>query len=225
MINPPPRPSASSSIGAASVGGSNFSGANLLLFSKLILQKVLTPLTSSDEDTSSYGIVTLLKDILIGTFFGVLTISFLIFFDHINLIHLQLAHNFRETAFSLVNDPETLATLEESAGLKFLSVPEYEMMMKEIEDSKSKAERVKVTIQERLKEAEEKQKELGPLTEEYDKLVKESSLGLDNFCADCSWQGRTSCSARKGYLMETYGIGDIEATVGAMTAPQCVKCD
>eukprot|EP00578_Thalassiosira_sp_NH16_P000658 CAMPEP_0181138020 /NCGR_PEP_ID=MMETSP1071-20121207/34019_1 /TAXON_ID=35127 /ORGANISM="Thalassiosira sp., Strain NH16" /LENGTH=99 /DNA_ID=CAMNT_0023224819 /DNA_START=69 /DNA_END=368 /DNA_ORIENTATION=+ len=36
-------------------------------------------------------------------------------------------------AFQLMNDPETIATLEESSDLKYLTVDDYESMKREIE--------------------------------------------------------------------------------------------
>ncbi|KAL3792477.1 hypothetical protein HJC23_000949 [Cyclotella cryptica] len=206
-------------------------GANPMLYSKLILRKVFA-IVSSDEDETApsaangYGIITLLKDVTIGTVFGVLTISILIFLDHINVIHLQSAHNFRQSAFSVVNDPETLATLEESAGLKFIPVSDYNAMKSEIEAATGKVAKVKDTMAERIKETEEKKAELGPLQAEYEKLLKESTLELDKWCGECSWMGGTSCDSRKQYFMDQYGHTEIFSKVAIMKqSPGCKKKD
>jgi hypothetical protein len=175
---------------------------------------------------NGYGIITLLKDITIGTVFGVLTISFLIFLDHINVIHLQSAHNFRQSAFSVLNDPETLATLEESAGLKFIPIGDYEAMKNEIDAAAAKVAKVKDTIAERIKETEQKKAELEPLKAEYEKLLKESKLELDKWCGECSWLGGTSCDARKQYFIDQYGNTEILSKVAIMKqSPGCKKTD
>ncbi|KAL3776058.1 hypothetical protein HJC23_008213 [Cyclotella cryptica] len=219
-------PKQSSRATSTSVGDSNFSRVNPLLFSKLIFRKVLTSLTSSDDDTSSNGIVPLLKDILIGIASAITIMSIIIFFDHINLIHLQSAHNSRETAFSLLNDPETLTTLEESAGLKFIPALEYEQMMKEIEDSKSMVDKVKETSRETSTDLLKKLNELLPLMNKFEKILKESGIRLDKFCEECTWKGKKSCGIWLLYVIERYGTGEVEAKVHAMEKyPQCVKND
>ena len=90
---------------------------NPVFIAKIIFRKVAELLISTDEEdlTQPAGIITLLKDIVLGIILGVLTISVLIFLDHHNIVHFQSAHNFRNAAFQLMNDPETIANLEESS--------------------------------------------------------------------------------------------------------------
>ncbi|KAL7483204.1 hypothetical protein ACHAW6_008847 [Cyclotella cf. meneghiniana] len=228
-----PEPASPSSPSILESGSSTASAvrANPTLYAKLIARKVFTILSSDEDETApsaanGYGIITLLKDITIGTIFGVLTISFLIFLDHINVIHLQSAHNFRQSAFSVLNDPETLATLEESAGLKFIPIGDYEAMKNEIDAAAAKVAKVKDTIAERIKETEQKKAELEPLKAEYEKLLKESKLELDKWCGECSWMGRTNCDMRKQYFIDQYGNTEILSKVAIMKqSPGCKKAD
>ena len=126
----------------------------------------------------------------------------------------------------MLNDPETLATLEESAGLKFMPLSEYEAMQTEIEESASKLEKIKETIAERTKEGEEKQAELKPLKDEYEKLIAESNLGLEKWNGSAGWGGGGSCDARKQYFIDQYGHSEITAKVAVMKqSPNCVKSD
>jgi hypothetical protein len=209
-------------------GGASTSAAtsNPLLVAKLLARKVLHGLMSDDQDANdtSGGVIPLFKDIIIGVTFGVVTISFMIFLDHINIIHLQSAHNFRETAFRLLNDPETISTLEESTDMKFMPFEEYDAIKTEIEEARSKLTAHESTIEARTKEAEEKRSELAPLKEEYDRLVANSNLELDKFCDGCKWNGGSTCGARKQYLSDTYNTSPVEAIVSIMkSAPQCKK--
>ena len=58
----------------------------------------------------------------------------------------------------------------------------------------------------------------------YDILVKDPMLGLDKFCGECSWNGGTDCFMRLSYLMDTYNLKPIKATLDLMkSTPQCVK--
>eukprot|EP00578_Thalassiosira_sp_NH16_P013457 CAMPEP_0181108100 /NCGR_PEP_ID=MMETSP1071-20121207/17448_1 /TAXON_ID=35127 /ORGANISM="Thalassiosira sp., Strain NH16" /LENGTH=75 /DNA_ID=CAMNT_0023191677 /DNA_START=20 /DNA_END=244 /DNA_ORIENTATION=- len=74
-------------------------------------------------------------------------------------------------AFQLMNDPETIATLEESTDLKFLTVDNYESMKREIE--KKQVELKTPTFNEkRTKELEERIKSMDAdaIRKEYETL-------------------------------------------------------
>lgn len=120
--------SGNAAFAAASSPSSGVSSAatshNPVLLAKVIIAKVADLLLNSDEEdlTQPGGIITLLKDIILGVILGVLTISILIFFDHRGLVHFQSAHNFRSAAFQMLNDPETIQTLEESSVSALLHV-------------------------------------------------------------------------------------------------------
>eukprot|EP00581_Thalassiosira_minuscula_P018149 CAMPEP_0183716204 /NCGR_PEP_ID=MMETSP0737-20130205/10196_1 /TAXON_ID=385413 /ORGANISM="Thalassiosira miniscula, Strain CCMP1093" /LENGTH=177 /DNA_ID=CAMNT_0025945437 /DNA_START=35 /DNA_END=565 /DNA_ORIENTATION=+ len=144
-------------------------GHNPVFLIKVIFKKVFTLLIMSDEDDISKpgGVITLLKDIVLGIILGVFCISTLIFLDHRDVIHIQSAHHFRDAAFSLLNDPETMATVEESTGFKFMSMREYEAKMKEIESVEDRNKKSQEILEKRTAEAEEKTKEVDSIKEEW----------------------------------------------------------
>lgn len=206
------------------------SGHNPIFLAKVILRKVITNLTSDEENGTNdeaFGIIAVLRDIIVGIILGVVTISVMIFLDHRNVIHLQSAHNFRDAAFSLLNDPETLASIEESAGLKFIKIDQYESMRNEID--KMLAENDK-KLKER-EEAEAKQKELVekhekevvPLLKEYAKLISHPLIGLDKFCGTCVWAGKVTCGEREVFMKDTHKMGTIAAKLNVMETPSCKK--
>ena len=97
-------------------------------------------------------------------------------------------------------------------------------MMSEINEAESKLAKIKETLVEREKEGEEKQKEVGPLREQLDEMVKNGNLGLDKWCGDCKWNGGTSCESRKEYFISQYGHSEISGKFNVMkSAPQCKK--
>jgi hypothetical protein len=195
---------------------------------KLVLNKVRELISKEenegDDIATSEGFISLLKDIFIGITFGILCISILIMLDHKDVIHLQSAHNYRNMAYTLLNDPETRASVQESSGLIFMRMEEYDKKAKEIE-----------AVPAQVKELEEKKKKsdanLEVATKErddikpgYDKLVSDPMLGLDTFCGDCAWNGGTNCNARKDYLMSTYNQKEIKTKLDMIKGtPQCVK--
>jgi len=135
---------------------------NPVFLAKLIFRKVLDILTSSDEDdiTQPGGIISLLKDIVVGITLGVMTISALIFLDHRNVIHFQSARNFRNSASALLNDLQIIANIEESSGLEFMTVEECESEQKETDAAEAKVTKASELVQTRIKEAKEKHKEV-----------------------------------------------------------------
>jgi len=200
-------------------------GHNPVFLLKVILRKVMTLLLTADEEdlTRPGGIITLLKDIVIGIIFGVLTISTLILLDHRNIVHFQSAHNFRNGAFQLLNEPETIANIEESSDLKFMTVSEYESKKKEIEGVQDKLRGHQEVLDKRIKEGDEKEKEVESIREEYETLMKNPLLGLDKFCGSCKYAGSTSCDARVQFLQNNYNTRPIAAKISAMGHESCVN--
>jgi len=169
-------------------------------------------------------IIVIINSAIIGLILSLVVISILTFLDHRDVIHLDSAHNFRSMAFQLMNDPETIATLEESSDLKFLTIDKYESMKKEIE---TKDNDYVEHLEKRIKEEEEKMKmksrDTDAMQKEYETLLKNPLLEWDKYCGTCVWQGKTSCDERAKYLQETYNLGEDVAKIGAMGAPSCVK--
>lgn len=210
---------------ASSAPSPSSSSHNPVVIARIVLHKVFALLISSDEEdlTRPDGIITLLKDVIVGVLLGVITISALILMDHHGIVHFQSAHNFRNAAFQLVNDPETLATLEESSDLKFMTTSEYESMRKEIDAVAEKVANNGAVLEKRTKEAEEKRKEVEAIREEYDKLMASPLLGLDKFCGTCSWTGGTSCAKRLQFLQDNYGTRPIQAKISTMGHESCIS--
>jgi hypothetical protein len=198
-------------------------GHNPILLAKIIFRKVVDLMVASEEDDLSQpgGIITLLKDVIIGVILGVLAMSCLIFLDHRNIVHLQSAHNFRNAAFRLLNDPETIATIEESSDLKFMLVEEYESQRKEISEVDEKLASKKEMLEKRIAEAAEKQKEIDEIKPTYDSLVNNPILELDKYCGGCTWGMGKSCDGRVQFLKETYNTKPIEAKISAMGHASC----
>jgi hypothetical protein len=103
---------------------------NPFFVARLVLRKVGELITSDDDNeeniTSSVGIIAFLRDLVIGIVFGLLTVSFLIFLDHKDVIHLKSAHGYRDMGLQMMRDPETRKNVEENSGLKFMEADEYQ---------------------------------------------------------------------------------------------------
>ena len=97
VTSPPKAPATAFAAASGSDSAPAGAGNNPVFLAKVIMKKVFTLLVESDEEdlTRPGGIVTLLKDIILGVILGVLTISILIFLDHRDVVHFQSAHNFR----------------------------------------------------------------------------------------------------------------------------------
>jgi len=200
---------------------------NPVFLAKVIMNKVVALLVSSDEEdiTRPGGIITLLKDVIVGVIMGVMTISAFIFLDHLNIVHFQSAHSFRNAAFQLLNDPETIANIEEATEYKFITISDYEAKMKEISSVTEKLEGHKKVLERREAEAEEKKKEADGIRGEYESLMASPLLKLDKFCEGCSWSGKTTCIGRVTFLQETYNTRPIAAKVNAMLHESCINKD
>jgi len=191
-----------------------------------IRRKVLSLLVDDpDSQASSQQLLSILRDILLGSILGLLTISLLVVLDHSDIIHLQSAHNFRNAAFALLNDPETVSYMEENLDMKFVSVGEYNTIRTDTEVAMKEIERLTPLIEERTVELNEKKEVLDTLTKEYNELMSSPILGLDKFCGTCPWGGggRASCDERVAYLMNKYGNSLHEAKMGAMKAHESCR--
>ena len=69
--------------------------------------------------------------------------------------------------------------------------------------------------------SESNKKEVEGIREEYNKLMKDPLLGLDQYCGGCSWSGKTTCDTRVQFLKDTYNTRPIAAKLSAMGHPGC----
>ena len=166
---------------------------NPLFVARLVLRKVGELITSDeDEDNiaSSGGIITFLRDIVIGIVFGLLTVSFLIFLDHKDVIHLQSAHNYRNAAFAMVQDPETRTLIEESSGLIFMGLKSHETNVNEIAGFPGKIKVREEKISMLAGDLEVAKKEHAAIKPGCDILPLDRMLGLGQICGECIWRKR-----------------------------------
>ena len=166
---------------------------------------------------------TVIKDIIIGIYLGVIFICISIILDYYNVVHFQSAHHFRNSAYQMLNDPETIANIEESAELKFIQQTEYESIRKEIDGvSKQLADRNEY-LQDQIKVEDENQKQIDSIQSEHTDIILKSKtvLELDKFCGECSWAGKVTCNDRVAYLMTKYKDSAPKAKVGAMEVASC----
>mmetsp|Transcript_31435 Transcript_31435/g.58101 ORF Transcript_31435/g.58101 Transcript_31435/m.58101 type:complete len:244 (-) Transcript_31435:444-1175(-) len=213
---------ASNAFAVASASNSG-GGHNPVFLAKVIFRKVFNLLVTSDEEdiTQPGGIITLFKDIIVGIILGVLTISTLIFLDHRDVVHFQSAHNFRNAAFQLLNDPETISNIEESSDLKFMTLTDYEYKRKEIDSVTDKIASKEEALEKRTNEAEERKKEVASIKEEYESLMTNPILGLDKYCGGCSWAGKTTCDGRVQFMQDTYKMSHVASKISAMEVATC----
>jgi len=182
--------------------------------------------SSEDENIFTVGgIIAVARDIFMGIILGFLTISMLILLDHRNVVHFQSAHSFRSAAFSLLNDPETIANIEESSDLRFMVVADFESRQGEIDGVAKKLEAQGEILAKRDKEVDEKKKEVELIRREYETLMANPILGLDKFCGGCVWGSTGTCDKRVTYLQDTYNTRPVAAKISAMTKESCVKKD
>ena len=201
---------------------------NPFFVARMVLRKVGELITSDDEDedniTSSGGIIALLRDIVIGIVFGLVSVSILIFLDHKDVIHLQSAHGYRNMGLQMMRDPETRKSVEENSGLKFMEADEYQRKFAEINSYPAKVKPLEENTRKYLADLEVAKKEHAAIKPGYDILALDPMLGLDKFCGECSWNGGTNCDARLSYLMSTYSLQRIKATLDIIKGtPQCVR--
>jgi hypothetical protein len=208
-------------------GSSRRSSNNPAVLAGMVLRKVVALLTSDDDHgdiTTAGGVIALLKDIMMGIMLGMAGVSMFIFLDHKDVIHLQSAHNYRNAAFAMVQDPETRALIEESSGLIFMGLKSHETQVKEIAAFPGK---IKVREEKIIMlggDLEVAKKEHAAIKPGYDILALDPALGLDKFCGECSWNGGTNCDTRLTYLMTTYNLQTIKAKLELMkSTPQCVR--
>jgi hypothetical protein len=201
---------------------------NPFFVARLVLRKVGELITSDDDNeeniTSSEGIIAFLRDLVIGIVFGLLSVSILIFLDHKDVIHMQSAHGYRDMGLQMMRDPETRKNVEENSGLKFMEAETYKMKFSEVNAFPAKIITLEENTRKYLADLEVAKKEHAAIKPGYDILVLDPLLGLDKFCGECSWNGGTNCDARLSYLMSTYGLQRVKATMDVIKGtPQCVR--
>eukprot|EP00584_Thalassiosira_punctigera_P027019 CAMPEP_0172576314 /NCGR_PEP_ID=MMETSP1067-20121228/137658_1 /TAXON_ID=265564 ORGANISM="Thalassiosira punctigera, Strain Tpunct2005C2" /NCGR_SAMPLE_ID=MMETSP1067 /ASSEMBLY_ACC=CAM_ASM_000444 /LENGTH=250 /DNA_ID=CAMNT_0013368979 /DNA_START=65 /DNA_END=817 /DNA_ORIENTATION=- len=201
------------------------SGHNPVFLAKAIFGKVAGLLVSpDDEDATLVGrTIAFLRDLVVGVILGVAFVSVLVFLDHRDIIHFQSAHYFRNAAFQLLNDPETIANIEEASKIKLLTIDEYESRRKEIDSFAEKLVEGEANLEKRTKEAVDKKAELAAVKAEHESLMNNPLLELNKYCGGCPWAGKTTCDARVQFLQQKYSSKPIAAKMSVMEVPSCKK--
>ena len=186
----------------------------------IILRKIISVCIVDDGNDGGGGVVGFFQDVIVGTIMAMVILSMVMWLDFVGVVHFDSAHSLRNSAFQVVNDPETLAGLEDSTGLKFMKVEEFSVIDEEINKYVEMSAKKQVVLDEKSKMLEESRKEVEPLREELKKL--ESKLELDKFCGSCAWKGRQNCNARLAYAMDKYKQSSSAAKAAIMqNDPQC----
>ena len=206
----PARPRGAATPGPASLAGAVFRG-------------VVDHVTAPDEDDVSRpgGLLTLAKQVVLGVFLGIAMVAVLVYLDHLDVVHLESAHGLREVAFDMLNDPETLANLQEAAGFKFLSMPEYEAMRREVDEAPEKIAEAEEELRRKGAEGDETWKEAKKAEAYRETLLRSPSLGLDAYCGDCAWNGGITCAARVKFLQDTYHVKPLTGKITVMEGSSC----
>lgn len=201
-------------------------GPNPVFLAKVIFSKVVSLLvTSAKEDsTQPVGIITILKDISVGIICGVIFISISIFLDYHDVIHTESAHHFRNATFQLLDNPDTVANIEESSGHKFMKMNEYESYVKEIDRVMELRAFIKENLENRTAILEGLQKEVESRKAEHDILWAKGNeyWALDTFCGECSWYG-TGCAERVMFLKSKYKAPTLASIISTMKDGNCRK--
>mmetsp|Transcript_16654 Transcript_16654/g.33732 ORF Transcript_16654/g.33732 Transcript_16654/m.33732 type:complete len:242 (-) Transcript_16654:109-834(-) len=172
------------------------------------------------------GVTATLLNFLRGMIYGLIALSFLLFLDHCNIIHMESAHVLRSSVLKslsiIEDDSKGLSSLEASSGLKFIAVDQYVFWMYELDDAPKKIQIVEEELEQLKKNQMAMEEESVPLAEEFAKLMANPLVKLDHFCDECSWHRGTSCASRVEYLMNTYRDSKVKAQVALMeNTPSC----
>lgn len=214
--------SASSSFSAPPGGGHNH--RHPVFLARVILRKVFLILATSDEEDVNRpgGILSLLKDVIVGVIMGLILISIAILLDHRDIVPIRSARN-NFAVSQLLNDAETIANVEEFSDLKLMTPAEYESKRGKIDKLAEQKAKHQEALERHLSEVESKRREIDSIRKEYDDVMSDPSLELDKFCGECVWAGKVTCDGRVEFLKVTYNMRPIEGRIIAMQVSTCKK--
>lgn len=208
------------------VGGARRISVSPRELASKIMAAILTDLndeTLRREDTQRILIlITLIKEAIFGIFIAFAIVSLCLFLDHIFLLKLPTARNFRRATAKLMTDQETLLSLEES-GLKVVDLTYYNSMTEEIDKAKNKARLASDILRTRSEELEGLEAQREQCREESPGLL--ATLELDKFCEKCMWSQskRVTCLDRVDALKKVYRSFRYTAMVSAMSRSSCKR--
>lgn len=154
--------------------------------------------------------------ITVAIIVGAVTISIVILFNN-------CSGRCHSAALQLLNDPETMASVEESLDLTFVTAVDYDSKRNEIDHVREHGASGDEAFRRISRRSEKTLEELVSARAEYESLRGHSLLGLDKFCGTCSWGNRMTCDQRVLFLRENYKTKLIEAKINAMGRPSCIR--
>eukprot|EP00956_Cyclotella_meneghiniana_P005077 scaffold6286_cov48-Cyclotella_meneghiniana.AAC.6 len=156
--------------------------------------------------------LSLVKDVLTGMVVGFVVISSVIFLDHINILHIQSAHAFRENAIAILNDPETIANIEEAGNIKIITPDQHDKMKRDLIKFHETIKELNGYIRKRERQITELNAEIAPLRKELNDTIANITWGYHQWCGTCKWGGGVgNCDARKQYFRLEYAHSEISA--------------
>lgn len=169
------------------------------------------------------GIITLLKDVTIGTILGLVIIAITNYLDYHDIMHIQSAHHFRQKVSQLIdNDP----TIEKHTNLKFIKYTDYQDILNEMSNLQTKLDVRTKELTLRSKEVIEKQTQIDSIRQERTNLIAKGDdmLELSKWCEECKWvDNKLSCRERVDFMIRTYHTGKLAARVITMDQGSCQK--
>jgi len=170
-------------------------------------------------------VITLIKEAIIGILIALAIVSFALFLDHHFLLKFPTARRLRRATMSLMNDRETMINMEESSGLKFIDMNEYNSKVKEIDIVTKKIALGESMFERAVADIKSMDAEREQYVQEKSKLT--ASLDLDRFCHMCLWSKsqQITCASRVKALQRTYDTPRHTAMMSAMKKESCRKSD
>lgn len=196
---------------------------------KVLIQRLCLLAYQSNKDgenrTRGSLIVTLLKDVIVGTAMGVFILMVFFFLGSLNIFRVGPGRKLRASTFGAMLDPETAKSIEDSLEVKIIPANIYESMNEQISGQQLLLKHGELT----LKEVEKlvNQEEFVSVREEHEKvkLRADSVLGggLADFCGSCEWSGGVSCEKRVQYMIDTYGSTQFVSMASLLNQDKCRK--
>jgi hypothetical protein len=129
----------------------------------------------------------------------------LMFLESRGYISVPFLRHIRTILHMKLADPKNIDTIEQTTGLKIISLEKHGVLMKELNETKAKVA--------------EKETEVAALAAK----LAQSKKGQAEFCGECKWQGRFSCEERKAFIITRYGESEEKVLANMLQLPQCQK--
>jgi hypothetical protein len=132
----------------------------------------------------------------------------LLFLDSRGFIFVPFLRHVRTVLHVKLVDPKNMDTIEQTTGLKTMSLEQHGILTKELNETRAKVE--------------EKEREVAALGARLAQSKKGQAAAAE-FCGECKWQGRFSCEERKAFVMKRYGESEETVLANLVQLSQCQK--